>query len=260
MSSYIRWSVASLLILGVAQPGMSEDCTFHVSALAVAGVGNGSQAKPWTLQEANSEARSRGAIDPGDVVCLHADGVYSRSINPRGGGSAKGGRISYRNVPGAARAKFLTPGGRCVTLTDADWLRVSGVHCSGLDESLSDREIGPHLADGGARIISSHNVIENSFFDHLNKTGIYVGVGQYNIVRNNSVRYIGDWACDKAVQRCGSEPAKRGGLFAGREQFRHAGGDIGLLGGSGRNEEKTDVSARIAKARGHVVVLTSRAL
>ena len=61
MSSHIRWSVAFLLILGVAQPGMSEDCRFHVSALAATGFGDGTQAKPWTLQEANSEASSGGA-------------------------------------------------------------------------------------------------------------------------------------------------------------------------------------------------------
>ncbi len=102
MTRRIPWASASLIVLGMvfAHPGLAEECTFHVSAQAVTGTGNGSEGSPWTLQEANDETVFSGAIDPGDVVCLHADGVYQGAINPRGGGSAIAGPITFRNVPG----------------------------------------------------------------------------------------------------------------------------------------------------------------
>ncbi len=201
----MRGSLLLLLGLVFAAPGMAEECKHHVSSLAADGVGTGTAANPWSLYDAGEETTPTGAVDAGHVVCLHSDGPYSQGIHTRGGGSAGAGRIVFRNVPGMPLPTLVTEGGgQCVNLTQGDWIRVTGIHCTGLDTSLPDPTIGPHLADNGARIISSHNVLEDSIFDHLNKTGIYVGVGTYNVIRNNIVRYIGWWGCNKLVESCGS--------------------------------------------------------
>ena len=96
--------------LTIAHPGSAqEEYTYHVSSLAVTGGDtDGTQAKPWFLYDAHEETTPSGAVDAGDVVCIHADGVYSDNIHTRGGGSASEGRIVFRNVPGMPLPQ-LTP-------------------------------------------------------------------------------------------------------------------------------------------------------
>ena len=138
MTHCLRFCAAALLLLGLttAHPGLAqEECTYHVSSLAVTGGDtDGTQLKPWSLYDAGEETTPSGEVDAGDVVCIHADGVYSDYIHTRGGGNASEGRIVFRNVPGMPLPQ-LTPDS---VVSGGGWGPVCEPHPRRLDSGFGD--------------------------------------------------------------------------------------------------------------------------
>lgn len=182
--------LASIFSL-ISEPAAAQTCTWYATSV-VQGPdypGDGSFDDPWDMLEVRAETTpGTGDIGPGDTVCLLDDGDYTVGINPNSGGNATEGRIRFV----AETTPVTFRGGGCLNI-GTDWVHVSGIHCTGRDDTLPEPEKGPHLMIQGPRILGSHNIVEDCIFEYLNLAGIYIEGGDYNQILGTEVRYVGNW-------------------------------------------------------------------
>ena len=149
------------------------------------GSGNGTQANPWSLSQANSQ------LQAGETA-LMLSGTYDGVIKPNRAGTA-GHPITYKPAPGA-NVHLRAIGSEYAINLAKDYILVEG-----LKVSRRDGRSGNSTHVTNIQIFSNHTTIRNmqvvNYGDHIAQARLYTETGiairgKYGLVENNHVEHM----------------------------------------------------------------------
>ena len=170
-------SVTSIAI-GAGEPSAQSTLRY----VKATGSGNGTQANPWSLSQANSQ------LQAGETA-LMLSGTYNGMIKPNRAGTA-GNPITYKPAPGA-NVHLRAIGSEYAINLAKDYILVEG-----LKVSRRDGRSGNSAYVTNIQIFSDHTTIRNmhvvNYGDHIAQARLYTETGisirgKFGLVENNHV-------------------------------------------------------------------------